>query len=214
MWFQKVNAKQALQILQEADAALINTDYHLTHRNIYSSYGRIARRQGRYQHAIEHFTAAIARYRKRDPRHRNIARSLNNLALVKRLIALQLRRKIDADAARRRKAATRGRGKDTGGKDLHRNRFDPLHQEALAELDEAAAIYQQYRNHHGLGSVHLNYGYLHLDNGDLELADTEAKAAFRLGEKKRDYILMARARLLQCMSGNTRVEEEIGDSTE
>ena len=67
----------------------------------------------------------------------------------------------------------------------------------FAELAEAATIYEQYRNHHGLGSVHLNYGYLHLDNGDLELADTEAKTAFRLGEEKHDYILMARARLLQ-----------------
>jgi hypothetical protein len=64
------------------------------------------------------------------------------------------------------------------------------------ELGEAAAIYQQHRNHHGLGSVHLNHGYLHLDNGDLELADTEAKTAFRLGEEKKDCILMARARLL------------------
>ncbi len=51
---------------------------------------------------------AIALYRKRDPQHRNMARSLNNMAYVKRLIALQLRRKIDAEAARRRKAATRG----------------------------------------------------------------------------------------------------------
>jgi tetratricopeptide (TPR) repeat protein len=214
LWFQKGSAKQALQILQEAEAALSKTDDHLTLGNIYSSYGRIARRQGRYQHAIEHFTAAIARYRKRDPRHRNIARSLNNLALVKRLIALQLRRKIDADAARRRKAATRGRAKDNGGKDLHRNRFEQLHQEALAELDEAAAIYQHYRNHHGLGSVHLNYGYLHLDNGDLEYAEREAKAAFQLGEEKGDHILMARARLLECMIENVRVEEEIGDSAE
>jgi len=208
LWFQKGNAKQALQILQEAESALNKTDDHLTLGNIYSSYGRIARRQGRYQHAIEHFTAAIARYRKRDPRHRNIARTLNNLALVKRLIALQLRRKIDADAARRRKAATRGSAKNNGGKDLHRNRFEQLHQEALAELDEAAAIYQQYRNHHGLGSVHLNYGYLHLDNGDLEYADRQAKTAFQLGEEKGDHILMARARLLECMIENVRVEEE------
>src|SRR5207302_1924004 len=133
LWFQKGNAKQALQILQEAEAALSKTDDHLTLGNIHSSYGRIARRQGRYQHAIEHFTAAI---------------------------------------------------------------------------------YQQYRNHHGLGSVHLNYGYLHLDNGDLEYAEREAKAAFQLGEEKGDHILMARARLLQCMIENVRVEEEIGDSSE
>jgi tetratricopeptide (TPR) repeat protein len=214
LFFQKGNVKAALQILQEAEAALSKTDDYLTLGNIHSSYGRIARRQGRYQHAIHHFTAAIAQYRKRDPRHRNIARSLNNLASAKRSIALQLRRKIDAEAARRRKAASRGRASENGGHSQHRNRFEQLRQEALAELAEAAAIYKEYRNHHGLGTVHLTYGYLHLDNGDLEFAESEAKTAFRLGEEKGDHILMARARLLDCMIENVRVEEEIGDSAE
>ena len=214
LFFQKGDAKHALQILQDAEAILSKTDDYLTLGNVHSSYGRIARRQGRYQHAIEHFTAAIAQYRQRDPCHRNIARTLNNLAFVKRLIALQLRRKIDADAARRRKAATRGRVQNKHGKSQNRSRFEQLRREALAELDEAATIYQQYHNHHGLGSVHLNYGYLHLDNGDLQYADAEAKVAFRLGEQKGDYILMARARLLDCMVENARVEEEIGESAE
>ena len=186
----------------------------MTLGNIHSSYGRIARRQGRYQHATDHFTAAIAQYRQRDPCHRNVARTLNNLAYVKRLIALQLRRKIDADAARRRKAATRSRAHGDNGKLQNRSRFEQLRQEALAELDEAATIYEQYRNHHGLGSEHLNYGYLRLDSGDLEHADSEAKTAFRLGEEKGDHILMARARLLDCMIENARVEEEIGESAE
>jgi len=212
--FQKGNVKQALEILQEAEAVLSKTDDYLTLGNIQSSYGRIARRQGRYQHATENFTAAIADYRKRDPRHRNVARTLNNLAFVKRLIALQLRRKIDAEAARRRKAATRGRASNNGGKLQQRNRFEQLRQEAQAELAEAASIYEEYRNHHGLGSVHLNYGYIHLDNGDLEDAESEAKTAFRLGEEKGDHILMARARLLTCMIENVRVEEEIGEGAE
>ena len=214
LFFQKGNAARALQILHEAEPVLRGTDDYLTLGNIQSSYGRIARRQGRYHHAIEFFTAAIDQYRQRDPRHRNIARSLNNLANVKRLIALQLRRKIDADAARRRKAATKGRASDNGGKMQHRGRFEQLREDALAELREAAAIYEEYRNHHGLGSVHLSYGYLHLDNGDLEHADSEARLAFRLGEEKGDHILMARARLLNCMIENARVEEEIGESGE
>jgi tetratricopeptide (TPR) repeat protein len=214
LFFQKGNLNQATAILQEAEAILSKTDDHLTLGNILSSYGRIARHQGRYHHAIEHFTAAIAEYKKRDPQHRNVARSLSNMASVKRLVALQLGRKMDADVARRRKAVARGRPSAPHGKPQYRSRFEQLRQEALAELAEAAAIYEQYRNHHGLGSVHLNYGYLHLDNGDLELADSEAKAAFRLAEEKRDHILMARARLLQCMSENTRVEEEIGDGAE
>jgi tetratricopeptide (TPR) repeat protein len=219
LFFQKGDAKRALDILQEAEAVLSHTDDYLTLGNIHSSYGRIARRQGRYQQAIDGFTAAIALYKKRDPQHRNVARSLNNMAYVKRLIALQLRHKIDSDAARRRKAAVRdrsgnGHGKD-GDKDRphYRNRFEQLREEALAELAEAAAIYQQYENHHGLGSVNLNYAYLYLDNGDLEHGETAAKTAFRLGEEKRDSILMARARLLLCMIENARVEEGIGEST-
>jgi tetratricopeptide (TPR) repeat protein len=214
LFFQKGDAKKAVDILQEAKAVLSKTDDYLTLGNIHSSYGRIARRQGRYQHAIDSFTAAIAQYRKRDPRHRNVARSLNNLAYVKRLIALQLRRKIDADAARRRRAATRGRASNGQGKLQYRKRFEQLRHEALSELAEAAAIYEQYENHHGLGSVHLNYGYLYLDSGDLEHAEAAATLAFRLGEERRDYILMARARLLHCMIENARTEEGIGEGTD
>jgi tetratricopeptide (TPR) repeat protein len=214
LFFQKGDAKQAIDILQEAETALGKTDDYLTLGNIHSSYGRIARRQGRYQHAIDSFTTAIALYKKRDPQHRNVARSLNNMAYVKRLIALQLRRKIDADAARKRKAAVRGRASNGQGKPQYRNRFEQLREQALAELAEAAAIYEQYENHHGLGSVNLNYAYLHLDNGDLEHSEEASKTAFRLAEEKRDYILMARARLLCCMIENARVEEGIGETTQ
>ena len=42
----------------------------------------------------------------------------------------------------------------------------------------------------------------------------QPKIAFRLGEEKHDYILMARARLLLCMIENALVEEGIGESTE
>ena len=210
--FQKGNAKQAVEILQTAEAILSKTDDYVTLGNIHSSYGRIARRQGRYQHAIERFTTAITFYRKLDSRHRNVARSLNNMAYVKRLIALQLRRKTDADAARRRKAASRGTASNGQVKPPYRGRFEQLRQEALAELAEAATIYQQYGNHHGLGSVHLNYAYLHLDNGDLEEAEGEAKTAFPLAEEKRDHILMARTRMLRCMIENAGVEEGIGET--
>src|SRR5438477_9614132 len=134
--FQKGAAKQAIDTLREAETVLSKTDDYVTLGNIQSSYGRIARRQGRYQHAIDSFTTAIALYKKRDPRHRNVARTLNNMAYVKRLIALQLRRKADSEAARRRKAATRGRAGTGQGKPQYRNRFEQLRQEALAELAE------------------------------------------------------------------------------
>ena len=64
--FQKGNAKQAVEILQEAEATLSKTDDYLTLGNIHSSYGRIARRQGRYQHAIEQLHYGHRVYRKRD----------------------------------------------------------------------------------------------------------------------------------------------------
>jgi tetratricopeptide (TPR) repeat protein len=214
LFFQKGDARLAIEVLQGAEATLKKTDDYLTLGNIHSSYGRIARRQGRYQQAIASFTEAIAQFKKRDPQHRNVARSLNNMAYVKRLIALQLRRTIDADVARRRKAAARGRASQGQGKVQYRRRFHQLREEALAELAEAAAIYEQYENHHGLGSVKLNYAYLHLDNGDLEQAEAAASTAFRLGEDKRDHILMARACMLLCMIENARVEEGIGEGTE
>jgi len=214
LYFQKGDAKQATSILQESEAVLRQTDDYLTLGNIHSSYGRIAGRQGRYQHAIDSFTTAISLYKKRDPEHRNLARSLNNMAHVKRLVALQLRRQIDAQAARLRKAAVHGLSDDNTAKTSYRRRFDQLQREALSELAEASAIYQRYENHHGLGSVKVNYAYLHLDTGDLDRAEAAAETAFRLGEEKRDHILMARARMLRCMIANARVEEGIGESTE
>src|SRR5262249_24419097 len=182
LYFQKGDVRQATSILHESENVLSHTDDYLTLGNIHSSHGRIARHQGRYQHAIDSFTTAISYYKKRDPQHRNVARSLNNMAYVKRLIALELRRKSDAEAAKRRKAAARGRGGSNEAKIPYRHRFEQLWQEALTELTEAAAIYQQYENHHGLGSVNVNYAYLHLDNGDLDHAEAAAKTAFRLGE--------------------------------
>jgi tetratricopeptide (TPR) repeat protein len=212
--FQKGKVAEAVQILRATEAILSDTNDYITLGNIHSSYGRIARRQGRYQHAIDSFTTAIELFRKLDPQHRNVARSLNNMAYVKRLIALQLRGKIDSDAARHRKAAARGATPRGKGKLSYRVRFEKLHLEALSELNDARTIYEGYGNHHGLGSVHLNYGYLHLDSGDLDNAEKEAEAAFRLAEVRQDHILMARGRLLRCMIENVRSEEGIGENNE
>jgi tetratricopeptide (TPR) repeat protein len=212
LYFQKENSKEAERVLREVEAVLRKTDDYITLGNIHSSYGRIALRQGRYQHAIDHFADAITEYKKRNPLHRNVARSLANLAYGKRLIALQLRRKIDADVARNRKAAGGIKRRDTRVE--YRSRFEQLREEAFAALNEAREIYVRYPAHHGIGNVHLNFGYLYLDGGDLERADGEVAAAFQLGEHKGDNILMARTRLLQCMIENARVDEEIGGGTE
>ena len=170
----------------------------------------MARREGRFDKAIEFFESAIRYYGKRDPRHLNLARSLANMALAKRGIALQLQKRIDRDVQRRRKTSARrdSRGVDLQNMDLqnkdsrkhdYRGRLTQLRREAIEHLEAARGIYQQRPNHHGAGTVYLNAAYIHLDGGDFHRAEAEASSAYELGEEKQDYILMGRARILQCM---------------
>jgi tetratricopeptide (TPR) repeat protein len=198
--FQKGRTKDALRLLSEADAVLQLTDDFITRGNIQSSYGRMYRREGRYDLALRHFANAIEEYSRRDTEHRNLARSLANMGYVERLMALQLRKRIDADAAQRRKSEP----------DLRRE-YESMRGQALEHLDRATAIYRIHSNHRGAGTVCVNRGHLHLDSGDLQGAEAESHQAYALGEQKHDYILMARARLLECMVQNTKLEEEIED---
>lgn len=198
--FQKGRTKDALKLLAEAEAVLAETDDYITRGNIQSSYGRMFRREGRYDLALRHFAQAIDEYGKRDPAHRNLARSLANMGYVERLIALQLRKRIDADAAQRRRSEPE-----------LRQQYEAIRAQALEHLDRATAIYRDHANHRGAGTVCVNRGHLHLDSGDLHRASDEARQAYLLGESKKDYILMARARLLECMVENTKLEEEIED---
>ena len=198
--FQKGRTKDALKLLADADAVLNRTDDFITRGNIQSSYGRMYRREGRYDLALRHFSQAIAEYSKRDPEHRNLARSLANMGYVERLMALHLRKRIDADAALRRKSEP----------ELRRE-YEAIGRQALEHLDRATEIYRIHSHHRGAGTVCVNRGHLHLDSGDLARAAEEARQAYALGEEKHDYILMARARLLECMVENTKLEEEIED---
>jgi tetratricopeptide (TPR) repeat protein len=92
--------------------------------NIQSFYGRMARREGRFDKAIEFFESAIRHYGKRDPRHPNLARSLANMALAKRGIALQLQKRIDRDVQRRRKTPQSGsQGKPSPSRHDYRGRL-------------------------------------------------------------------------------------------
>jgi len=213
--FQQGKWKEAVRISQAAEKVLGETDDYVTLGNIQSFYGRMARREGRFDKAIEFFERAIGHYGKRDPRHPNLARSLANMALAKRGIALQLQKRIDRDVQRRRKTSASREGKpsstsrDSRSHDS-RGRLAELRREALEHLEAARAIYQQRPNHHGLGTVYMNAAYIHLDGGDFQRAEEEAASAYEVAEQKQDYILMVRARILQCMIENAKVEEEIG----
>ena len=203
--FQKGKSKEALKILAESEANLRETDDYVTLGNIYSAYGRIAQREARYEQAVGHFLRAIEEYKKRSPQHQNLARSLANLAYSERLIALQLSRRIDAEVARRRTGAAPGAGQTQPS----RERLDQIRADAFVHLGQASQIYALHPHHHGAGTVHVNRGLLYLDAGEWDRAAEEAAEAFRLGQEKHDYILMARARLLRCIVENAKLDEEV-----
>jgi tetratricopeptide (TPR) repeat protein len=207
--FQKGLNKEAWRLLAHAEAVLKSTDHFLALGNIESARGRIVRRAGEYATALEHFERAIAIYSKVNPNHRNLARTLVNAAFVKRLLALQLRRKIDAQASKPN--AMRGivpkeslpKGQD------NRARYQKICLEAIQQLEQAKAIYALHEHSSGVGTVMLNSGFLHLDRGDIDRASQEGLEAYRIGSEKNDQILMARARMLQAITENTRVDEQV-----
>src|SRR5690348_2410399 len=94
--FQKGMRREALRLLSHAENVLQATDHYVALGNIESARGRIVRRSGEYTRALEHFERAVSLYAQGDPNHLNLARALVNAAYVRRLLALQLRKKIDA----------------------------------------------------------------------------------------------------------------------
>jgi tetratricopeptide (TPR) repeat protein len=206
--FQKGRYKEAVKILTETEAVLRSTDDFVVLGNIQSTYGRIYRQEGRYDRAVQHFTAAIEEYRKVDRQHPHLVRTLANMAYVKRAVAVDFQRKLDAELVRRKPGVARG-AEAASSQAHYRDQVERVRNEAFAELDEAAVICGVHPNHRGTGTVHLNRGLLHLDSGSLDLAEDQSARAFALGEEKQDHILMARARLLQSIVENAKVEEGI-----
>jgi tetratricopeptide (TPR) repeat protein len=209
--FQQGKLNDALRVLEEARAQLADTDDVLSLGNIESAKGRMERHAGKYAEALDHFAKAVQLYAQRDPNHRNLARALVNAASVKRLIALQLRKRIDARAesskAGRRNTSSRG----TQGQLA---RYTEICREALEELQRAGEIYAEHRYYGGIAAVLENTGYLHLDGGNIELGASEALKAYELAHDKNDHIHMARARTLQCIVENARVNEQLGEDAD
>ncbi len=206
LYFQKERLPEAVASLQEAEAVLVETDDSVTLGNIQSGYGRIALREARYEQALDHFARAIELYRKRDPRHRNLARSLANMAYVKRLTAIRLAHKIDAAARQRRKQPG-----SAGAPIPSRERVEQLRAEVFLNLAQAEEIYRALHHHRGWGTVHIERALLCLDTGDVEGAGAEAEQAYQLGAEKRDNILEARARIVQCIIESAKYEEGLDE---
>lgn len=208
--FQRGQTKEALSILQEAEAALRDTDDFITLGNIQSTYGRIALREGRYDHAMQYFEASIDIFKRRPSLEGYLARSLTNTAQAKRFAALQLRRAIDA--RRERQKGAKPDGAERHDKSGQLERMHELLRNAQTDLTEADAIYKRMGNHHGAGNVDVNLANIYLDWGDLDKAEERATEAFNLGATKADYLLMCRARVVQALVANGRFEEQIADS--
>jgi tetratricopeptide (TPR) repeat protein len=208
LFFQKDKTREAVRILLDAESVLSETDDYLTLGNIYSAQGRMAQREGRYEEATAHFQRAIDEFKKRDPQHRNLARSLANLAYNERLIAQQMARRIDAEMHRRRTAGQRNLSVPS------REKLEQVRSSALEHLDQAGAIYAFHPHRRGSGTVHINRGLVFLDAGEWDKAGAEAASGFAHGEPKRDYILMARARLLQCIVENAKFEEQVEERSD
>lgn len=209
--FQKGETREAAQLLNHAESVLQSSDHYVALANIESARGRIVRRSGQYAEALKHFAKAVEMYARRDANHVNLARTLVNAAYVRRLQALEIRKRIDAEARS---------GQDRSGKHTAGSRQTPFHRyqkichDAVQDLSQARAIYVQHGNSDGIGKVSLNLGFLHLDQGDIESAEREAGEAYRLGVEQKDRILMARARMLGAAIENAHVEEQTGDSAD
>lgn len=205
--FQKGGAKEALNLLDHAEQQLKETDDAISLGNIESARGRIVRRTGEYTEALAHYDRAIAIYGLRDLKHRNLARALVNAAYVKRLLALHLRKRIDARPNRLGRPIPARR---SDGRNYHA-RYAQMCREALQQLDRAGEIYRLHQHHGGAGSVLVNAGQLHLDMGSIDRAAAEGAKAYALGCEKHDHILMARARILEALAENARVDEQLGE---
>jgi tetratricopeptide (TPR) repeat protein len=211
--FQKGMTKEAEKTLNCAECVLISTDHYVALANIESARGRFVRRTGAYNKALEKFACAAEIYEKRDPNHVNLARTLVNAAYVRRLLALQLRRKIDSHAHSHRQNAKNSRTA-TQSRELPLVEYQRFWQAALDALKRAREIYSLHAHFDGIGKVQLSLGYLHLDRGDIERANDEAAEAYRIGAEQRDQILKARARILQSAIENAHVEEQTGEEVD
>ncbi len=211
--FQKGMSKEALQGLDRAESILSSTDHYVALANIESARGRIMRRAGEYGKALQYFAKAVQTCAKRDRSHVNLARALVNAAYVRRLLALQLHKQIDAQAqtGRSRQKASPRSSNDSGNRLF---RYQRVWEEAVQDLSKAREIYASHANSDGLGKVLVSLAYLHLDRGDIENAASEAGEAYSIAAGIRDRILMARARILQSEIENAHVEEQTGEDTD
>jgi tetratricopeptide (TPR) repeat protein len=211
--FQKGQHREALRVLVESESVLKATDHWIALGNIESTRGRIARRAGEYGEALDHFIRSIEIYARGDARHVNLARALVNCASTRRLLGIQIRRRLEI-SAKTVSASAVAKPSASGTRESLRGRHQQLYQAALSELERAREIYASHGHQDGIGNVAFSLGYLHLDLGEIDQALTAAEEAYRIGQAQHDHILMARARILSAAIENAHVEEQIGEGVD
>lgn len=211
--FQKGMSKEAVHLLDSAESALKSTDHFVALGNIESARGRIVRRSGEYSKALDYFSRAVEIYARRDTKHLNVARTLVNAAYVRRLLALQLRKRIDQQAHSKR-ARSAAVAPPSSTRESPITRYQRLWEEAVDALSRAQEIYALHGHFDGIGKVLLNLGSLHLDRGNIDRAWQEANDAYQIGLRQNDHILMARVRILEAAIENAHVEEQTGEDVD
>jgi tetratricopeptide (TPR) repeat protein len=212
--FQKGQHREALRMLAESESVLKATDHWIALGNIESARGRISRRAGEYAEALDHFIRSVEIYARGDPQHVNLARALVNCAFTRRLLCLQIRRKLDNPAKPSSAVPATGGIPKSESREALRLQYQQLCKVAVSELERAGEIYALHHHKDGIGNVAFTLGYLHLDLGEMDRAVVEAAEARRIGEEQNDHILMARARILSTATENAHVEEQIGEGVD
>jgi tetratricopeptide (TPR) repeat protein len=202
--FQLKKPTQAIEILHQSESVLLDTDDHLALGNIRAAFGRILRRDGRYPDALSFYRTAIDHYGQCDPdgQHPNLARALVNIAFLERLIALR-----NKNTNKSILLTDREKDSETSGQRVvQKDSVEKLRQMAFKHLARARKIYNALQDYRGRGSVLLISAFLHFDDGDLEGVASKLAEAYTLGKAKADCILMARARIQQCMLENAKAQ--------
>lgn len=212
--FQSGQHREALRMLSESEAVLKTTDHWIALGNIESARGRIARRAGEYAEALDHFSRSVDIYACGDPQHVNLARALVNCAFTRRLLCIQIRRKLDTPARPSTAVPANASMPKNESREALRLQYQQLCKAALVELERAREIYTVHGYKDGMGNVAFTLGYLHLDLGEIDRAFLEAGEARRVGEEQKDHILMARARILSAAVENAHIEEQIGEGVD
>ena len=204
------NLPLAVELLEEARVGLGDADDWASQGDISFGHGLIAGHEGRYYQAIEHYTNAICCYRKRGAPKRSLVRTLEKMAVAKRQLTLRLARSIDARLKRSRGDMRRTDSKGSAHSNSVR-RCEQFRSEAFSELAEAEAICRSARDEPGLGSVHIARGFLLLDKGEFDKTMAEASEAFEIGLAKKDYVLLARSRIMHSKVEGAKYEDGIDE---